>query len=328
MQTMNSALHSEPLASLVYGLYWSLVWILSFPVVLSVLWGRTIGRILVALLWPEAATAYDPSKKGKQQDDPEKRQELAVVITGCDTGFGRELALRAADQGYIVFAGCLDSESSWGKENGSDFATILTKGTIVPLPMDVTKDDQVQNAVAKVTAWLQEKPTTTQQPPPPPPTTTTTPKRILHAVINNAGVGVGGLVDWTDLSTFQYCLDGMCCAYKELFPSGARCCTPPLACLTFYTPPIFSNCFWAKYSQLLGYDSSVQGLFAIAPTTSRSKSACPWRHAHFECDKHGGSRGQWHVGPVRLRRIQARGQCLFVHFAHRAGGVWHCRHYH
>jgi short chain dehydrogenase len=234
MQTMNSALHSEPLASLVYGLYWSLVWILSFPVVLSVLWGRTIGRILVALLWPEAATAYDPSKKGKQKDDSEKQQELAVVITGCDTGFGRELALRAADQGYIVFAGCLDSESSWGKENGSDFATILTKGTIVPLPMDVTKDDQVQNAVAKVTAWLQEKPTTTQQPPPPPTTTTTTtPKRILHAVINNAGVGVGGLVDWTDLSTFQYCLDGMCCAYKELFPSGARCCTPPLACLTF-----------------------------------------------------------------------------------------------
>jgi NAD(P)-dependent dehydrogenase (short-subunit alcohol dehydrogenase family) len=130
---------------------------------------------------------------------------LAVVITGCDTGIGRELAWRAADRGYIVFAGCLDPTVSWNKSD----ATMLTKGTIFPLPMDVTKDDQVQTVVAKVTAWLQEEATPTT--PPNPTTTRTPPKRILHAVINNAGVGVGGLVDWTEMATFQYCLDGTSC---------------------------------------------------------------------------------------------------------------------
>jgi NAD(P)-dependent dehydrogenase (short-subunit alcohol dehydrogenase family) len=199
VQKINAVLHSEPLASLVYGLYWSLVLILSFPLVLSVLWGRTIGRILVALLWPETATTYDPSRRSGSKHDDSEKQEWAVVITGCDTGFGRELALRAADKGYIVFAGCLHP-SSWKDES----ATILTKGTIFPLPMDVTKDDQVQNAVAKVKAWLTDA--TTEQP-------TNPPKRILHAVINNAGVGLGGLVDWTEMSTFQYCLDGTCCTY-------------------------------------------------------------------------------------------------------------------
>jgi short chain dehydrogenase len=299
VQKINAVLHSEPLASLVYGLYWSLVLILSFPLVLSVLWGRTIGRILVALLWPETATTYDPSRRSGSKHDDSEKQEWAVVITGCDTGFGRELALRAADKGYIVFAGCLHP-SSWKDES----ATILTKGTIFPLPMDVTKDDQVQNAVAKVKAWLTDA--TTEQP-------TNPPKRILHAVINNAGVGLGGLVDWTEMSTFQYCLDGTCCTYFVWCQ-----CSP----FSPFTHRPRWNC-----SQLLGHDSSVQGLFALVSTTSRSKGACTGCHAHFECHEHGGSRGQWHVGPGRVRRLQARGQCLFDRVAHRAGGIWHCRHH-
>ncbi|KIH46717.1 hypothetical protein ANCDUO_23228 [Ancylostoma duodenale] len=31
----------------------------------------------------------------------------AVLITGCDSGFGRELALRCIAKGFTVFAGCL-----------------------------------------------------------------------------------------------------------------------------------------------------------------------------------------------------------------------------
>jgi hypothetical protein len=36
----------------------------------------------------------------------------AVVITGCDSGFGHELALRLVDRGMNVYAGCLTLEGS------------------------------------------------------------------------------------------------------------------------------------------------------------------------------------------------------------------------
>jgi len=34
-------------------------------------------------------------------------RELGVCITGCDSGFGKDLALALAKKGYTVFAGCL-----------------------------------------------------------------------------------------------------------------------------------------------------------------------------------------------------------------------------
>lgn len=37
-------------------------------------------------------------------------QDRAILITGCDTGFGRELAKKCAKNGFLVFAGCLTTE--------------------------------------------------------------------------------------------------------------------------------------------------------------------------------------------------------------------------
>ena len=42
-----------------------------------------------------------------QEPDLDSRARLAVVVTGCDTGFGRALAIELAQRGYVVFAGCL-----------------------------------------------------------------------------------------------------------------------------------------------------------------------------------------------------------------------------
>ena len=33
-----------------------------------------------------------------------EREDLAIVITGCDSGFGRALALELLSRGYTVFA--------------------------------------------------------------------------------------------------------------------------------------------------------------------------------------------------------------------------------
>ena len=37
--------------------------------------------------------------------------ELAVVITGCDTGFGKDLAFTLGENGFKIFAACLFKES-------------------------------------------------------------------------------------------------------------------------------------------------------------------------------------------------------------------------
>ncbi|KAL1421684.1 hypothetical protein MTO96_004068 [Rhipicephalus appendiculatus] len=39
----------------------------------------------------------------------------AVLITGCDSGFGHALATRLSRDGFVVFAGCIDSQSEGGQ---------------------------------------------------------------------------------------------------------------------------------------------------------------------------------------------------------------------
>ena len=42
----------------------------------------------------------------------DRRQAMVVAVSGCDSGFGRETALALArDDGFLVVAGCLRSES-------------------------------------------------------------------------------------------------------------------------------------------------------------------------------------------------------------------------
>ena len=95
-----------------------------------------------------------------------ERKNLAVVITGCDSGFGRAVALHLASQGYAVFAGCLDATLQ-----ASDWPA---SGPTV-MQLDVTSDKQVDEAASTVRAWVDEQP-----------------ERRVLTVINNAGVGTGG----------------------------------------------------------------------------------------------------------------------------------------
>jgi NAD(P)-dependent dehydrogenase (short-subunit alcohol dehydrogenase family) len=69
---------------------------------------------------------------------------------------------------------------------------------IFPLKMDVTKEDEVKNAAVVVNKWINEN-TTAEL---------TTSPRLLHAVVNNAGIGSGGLIDWLDISVFRKDMEG------------------------------------------------------------------------------------------------------------------------
>jgi NAD(P)-dependent dehydrogenase (short-subunit alcohol dehydrogenase family) len=102
----------------------------------------------------------------------------SALVTGTSTGIGKAASLRLAAEGVNVFAGvrhyadgdALVSEASRLAESASG-----RKGRIIPLILDVTNNASIQNAVQRV---LEE-----------------TGADGLWALVNNAGVAVGGPVE-------------------------------------------------------------------------------------------------------------------------------------
>ena len=105
-------------------------------------------------------------------------ENQAILITGCDTGFGNDMAHAAVKAGYTVFAGCLDP------------STCRIPGASV-VAMDVTQDSHVNAAMQKVSDWVEQGD-----------------GRYLFALVNNAGVGRGGPIDWTEMKDFEFCMNG------------------------------------------------------------------------------------------------------------------------
>ena len=66
----------------------------------------------------------------------------AILITGCDTGIGHELAKHLDSLGFHVFAGCLDTGSEGAQRLRVECSPFLRL-----VNMDVTKDDHVRHAM-------------------------------------------------------------------------------------------------------------------------------------------------------------------------------------
>ncbi|XP_048046279.1 D-beta-hydroxybutyrate dehydrogenase, mitochondrial isoform X3 [Megalobrama amblycephala] len=106
----------------------------------------------------------------------------AVLVTGCDSGFGHHLAKKLDSMGFTVFAGCLWPEGPGAQslaEEGSDRMKVLR--------LDVTKDEDVSLAKDFVEANLPEK--------------------GLYAVVNNAGISDWGETEWSTAEDFQKMAD-------------------------------------------------------------------------------------------------------------------------
>eukprot|EP01126_Amoeba_proteus_P006366 TRINITY_DN12232_c0_g1_i1.p1 TRINITY_DN12232_c0_g1~~TRINITY_DN12232_c0_g1_i1.p1 ORF type:complete len:347 (-),score=62.20 TRINITY_DN12232_c0_g1_i1:41-1081(-) len=101
-------------------------------------------------------------------------QQKSVLITGCDSGFGKELALKLSGKGITVFAGCLTEKGKDELANVNHLHAFL---------MDVTSPKSVKDGFAFVSKKLGE--------------------RGLWGIVNNAGVLRGTNLECSSLKDWQ-----------------------------------------------------------------------------------------------------------------------------
>lgn len=97
-----------------------------------------------------------------------------VLITGASTGIGRSTALHLAARGYTVFAG-VRREADGAALVAAAAAADASR--IIPVLLDVTRDEDIQRALAQVAAHSSDG---------------------LYALINNAGFNLNGAFEYTD----------------------------------------------------------------------------------------------------------------------------------
>jgi NAD(P)-dependent dehydrogenase (short-subunit alcohol dehydrogenase family) len=102
----------------------------------------------------------------------------AVFITGASTGIGRETALFFDKAGYRVFAGVRNAQA--GESLLAEAAFQLT-----PIIIDITKPREIENAVHTVSQKL-------------------CPYEGITGIINNAGIVVGGPLEFMKIEDFRY----------------------------------------------------------------------------------------------------------------------------
>jgi len=118
----------------------------------------------------------------KDFNDPKNK---AVLITGCDTGFGHRLAKRLNEYGYFVYAGCL---FPYGE--GASKLIHECNSSLRVVKLDVTNNEDVSSVYDTVSRSLRH--------------------RKLWAVVNNAGILITTEVEIGDMENFIKQMDINC----------------------------------------------------------------------------------------------------------------------
>ncbi|XP_068213788.1 D-beta-hydroxybutyrate dehydrogenase, mitochondrial-like isoform X3 [Palaemon carinicauda] len=71
----------------------------------------------------------------------------AVLVTGCDSGFGQGLAIRLRQLGFRVFAGCLKADAAG---EGAERLRRLFSDRMHVLQLDITKEEEVSGALHEI----------------------------------------------------------------------------------------------------------------------------------------------------------------------------------
>lgn len=106
-----------------------------------------------------------------------------VFVTGCDSGMGEATAYELAAKGWHVFAGV------YLEDSGKKLIAKCGAANVTPISLDVTKDESCQAAVAAIKEHPKFK------------------ELGLISVINCAGVGFNGPVEYFPISMYQRQID-------------------------------------------------------------------------------------------------------------------------
>jgi NADP-dependent 3-hydroxy acid dehydrogenase YdfG len=160
-------------------------------------WAVAAG--LVALV-PVYSLVFGGS--GREFIKPSERSNKVVVITGCDTGFGFLLSQELHKQGFLVVAACLTKEG----------CASLTGKVTLTVQCDVTSQDSLNNLAFEVDKLLHLNSGRTYK---------------LWAVVNNAGIGSGGNIDWLSMKAVRQVMEvnffGVVGTTKTLLPLLKQC---------------------------------------------------------------------------------------------------------
>jgi NAD(P)-dependent dehydrogenase (short-subunit alcohol dehydrogenase family) len=107
------------------------------------------------------------------------KRKKSILITGASTGIGRACALHLDKLGFMVFAGVR-------KANDRDTLQKKASETLQPIILDVTKPDTIHAAIELI-SHESDSP--------------------LFGLVNNAGIGISGVLEATPETEFRKLLD-------------------------------------------------------------------------------------------------------------------------
>jgi NAD(P)-dependent dehydrogenase (short-subunit alcohol dehydrogenase family) len=122
--------------------------------------------------------------------------QKTVLVTGCSSGIGFEIAIAIARAGHFVYAGLRDISTSDNLQKSSEGLPIT------PLQLDITRQDEREAAVERIVSE----------------------RGRLDALVNNAGITLGGFLEQVDESEIRRVFE------VNVFGSWAmtRACLPQL----------------------------------------------------------------------------------------------------
>ena len=242
LNALNQFVQSAVAGQVIEGIHWAILCLLA-------------GLLAPFLLIYKLGRAVRAATRGPDELPKAQRASLGVFISGCDTGFGQTAALMLHERGYTVFAGCLT-------DGGQESLRQLTKNNerMMPVPLDVTKDDSVTQAAVHVDSWLTGSSATSP--------------RALLSVVCNAGIATGGCIDWLTVEAYQrdHAINfyGVIRTTKAFLPALKR-----TAELRRHAKPNTEGAVWPPHPRFV-INSSVAGKIPVPYISpySTSKHAC------------------------------------------------------
>ncbi|XP_012874914.1 PREDICTED: D-beta-hydroxybutyrate dehydrogenase, mitochondrial [Dipodomys ordii] len=141
--------------------------------------GRENGMRRALLL---CSASFTPISRRTYASEVNPAGSKAVLITGCDSGFGFSLAKHLHSKGFLVFAGCLMKDKG---DAGVQELDNLKSDRLRTIQLNVCNSEEVEKAVATVQSILDD------------------PEKGMWGLVNNAGISTFGEVEFTSMETYK-----------------------------------------------------------------------------------------------------------------------------